>query len=673
MSTKPKITKKKQRVIKVSDLWCGAGGSFEGMRRAFEKLGYKVEATAANHWDVAVASHSKNHPEVRHLCKAIDSINPLDIFTDRKLDLLWASPECVHHSRARGGKPRDEQKRADAWDVQRWLEKLFVKTLIIENVREFVDWGPLGNDGKPLKSKKGMYFNQFIDFLNILYTVEWRILNCADYGDPTTRERFFLIAKRGKNKRIVFPEPTHASRKVLAKKQPNLFAPEKELKTWVAAREIINWNLEGKNIFGRKKPLSENTMKRIYAGLRKFSGIDIPERELSDDPAEQKRLDGIYQTAPIKIDFSKFNAFTMGAGGATGQQKPRDINEPSRTITGTPTFCLAEPQIEPFLLNQKGTERRMRAIGEPTFTQCSSPNQQYVVQPYMVNLSHTKNNDVAMCKDLETPLPTICGKGMLGVVEPFFISYHSGQKDGGVNRSHGLNEPIPTLDTSNRFGVVEGFIVPCNHGKNDVRANSLDDPMKTITGVDALGFSEPFLVQYFGGQTAVSVDNPVPTITANYEHYAVAKPYFVKYHGNESGAHSIDDPVSTVTTKDRLGLAQPFMIQFYGERKGQTPRTRSVDSPVWTVTPQIRMGIVEPFLVKLEDAEGKELHGLLLLELGCILVVNFRMLHQSELAAAMSFPPGYYFHGTRDQQVKQIGNAVCVLTAEQLVLSALED
>lgn len=223
MSTKPKVTKKKQRVIKAADLWCGGGGSSTGIANAIKKLGYKLDLTACNHWSVAVATHQKNHPTARHYNKEIDSINPLALFEDRKLDLLWASPECVHHSRARGGKPRDEQRRADAWDLQRWIEKLYVKTIIIENVREFVDWGPLGEDNKPLKSKKGVYFKQFIDFLKILYTVEYRVLNCADYGDPTTRERFFLIAKRGKNKKIFFPEPTHASRKTLAKKQPNLF------------------------------------------------------------------------------------------------------------------------------------------------------------------------------------------------------------------------------------------------------------------------------------------------------------------------------------------------------------------------------------------------------------------------------------------------------------------
>ena len=560
MSTQPKLKSKKVRTITAADLYCGAGGSSSGLYKAAAQLGVKVELTAVNHWEVAIATHSKNHPNARHFCKAVDSINPLELFETRKLDIVLASPSCVHHSRARGGKPKDEQKRADAWDLLRWTEKLYIKTLVIENVREFMEWGPLDEKGNPLKSKKGFYFRQFVDCLRGTYTVEWRVLNCADYGDPTTRERFFLIAKRGLNKKIVFPEPSHASRKVIAKGQPNLFT-ENNLKTWVSAREIIDWSLEGKNIFGRKKPLSENTMKRIYAGLRKYSGIDIPERQFSDNPVEQAKLDKIHQSSPIKID--------------------------------------AAAKIEPWLLNQKSSTRKMRSIDEPLFTQTAHSRHQCVVQPYMLNLAHTNNNDEAMCKNLDNPLPTLCGKGMFAVVEPF-------------------------------------------------------------------------LTKFYGGHSAASVDKTLPPITANYEHYGLAEPFLVKYNNNQD-AQSLSEPLATITTKDRFGFGQPFMIRFYGERNGQNPRTRDVDAPFWTVTPQVRMGIVEPFLVKLEDAHGAELHGLLLWELGAILVVNFRMLQQKELAAAMSFPPDYYFHGTRDEQVKQIGNAVACKTAEALCLAVLQN
>lgn len=663
---------KKLKTILAADFWCGGGGTSTGLREAAKQLGLKLELTAVNHWEVAVATHSKNHPEARHFCKAVDSLSPLELFPGRRIKLLVASPECVHHSRARGGKPRDEQRRADAWDIQRWVEKLFIENLIIENVQEFVDWGPLDGKGHPIKSKKGVYFKRFVDYLEELYTVEWRIVNCADYGDATTRKRFFLLAKRGKNKRIVFPAPSHASRKVLDKGQGNLFNPN-DLKPWVAAREIINWELEGKNIFGRKKPLSDNTMKRIYAGLRTFSGIDIPERQFSDDPVKQKELDIIYQTSPIRIDFSKFNSFTMGTGGPTGQQRPRSADEPLRTILTDPRQNVFTPKLEAFLFNQKATDRQMRSIHEPAFTQCGK-NHQYVCQPYMVNLKGTTRRMRGIDEPTFTQT-TVTNQQMLiqPSLESFVIKYHGNHKGktDGNKRSNSLDEPLKTLDTSNRFGLVEACLVPCNHGKGDVRAYSIDDPMKTITGVDALGIAIPGLLKYHGNENgAHSIDEPLSTVTTK-DRCGLFEPFMVQYFGGLT-AVSVDKPMPTITANyEHYALAQPFMIQFYGERDGQNPRIRDLDTPVWTVTPQIRMGIVEPFLVKLEDAKGKVIHGLLLLELGAILVVNFRMLHQTELAAAMSFPKDYYFHGTRDQQVKQIGNAVPCRTAEALCKAIL--
>jgi DNA (cytosine-5)-methyltransferase 1 len=767
MSTKPKLERKKIEIIKAADFWCGGGGTSTGFVQACKEMGLPFDLTGVNHWEIAVQTHSTNHPYARHFCKAVDTLIPKRLYPKGYLRLLMASPECIGHSKARGGKPTTEQKRADAKDIERWVENLYIEDILLENVEEFIDWGPLGKDGKPLKSKKGEYFRKFIEFLQITHKVEWRILNCADYGDATTRRRFFLIARRGKNKKIIFPEPTHASRAVLARRQPDLFNPEKELKPWVPAREIINWKLKGKNVFGRKKPLSENTMKRIYAGLRKFSGIDVPERKIfvvkslfdlfskekkkklkkqkvlelriedfakilkkkdevivpdyekivrdesgeivehfqSPSPEQlenlraekQKPVDEIYVKSPIKIDFTKFNPFILqNEGFFRGNSAGRSVNEPIPTVTQRGGGAVVEPFVmgtggrqlepksieqpmptimtdhrfnlfEPYIVNLKGTERRMRSIDEPTFTQTASPNQQMLIQPYLVNLENASNTSNSMCRDLSEPVPTICGKGMLGIVEGYLVKYH-----GNETGAHDLGEPLSTLTTKDRLGVVEPVLIPCHHGEGDKRAHSLSEPVPTITNVDGMGIAEPFLTQLFGGRTAVSIENPVPAITANYEHYGLAEPFLVKFNNNQD-ARDLDEPLDTITTKEKIGIGQPFMIQFYGERDGQKPRTRSVNEPVWTVTPQVRMGIIEPFLVKVEDYKGKVIHGLLLLELGAILVINYRMLHQTELAAAMSFPPDYFFAGKREDQVRQIGNAVPVKTAKALIKALLEN
>ncbi len=260
------------------DLFCGGGGTTEGVLLGLAALNVPnsdLEVIAINHWQLAIDTHSANHPFVKHRCASLGQIaDPAQLVSrkDRRVKLLCASPECTHHSRARGGKPANDQSRASANLVLDFLDKLYVENLIIENVREFVDWGPLGANGKPMKSKKGELFQVWLQALVARgYRYEWRILNCADYGAPTTRQRFFLIARRG-NKRITWPAPTHLPAAELA--QPKLF-PETR-KPWVAAREIIDWTDLGKDIFTeRKKPLADKTMLRIRSGAKRFWGIDL--------------------------------------------------------------------------------------------------------------------------------------------------------------------------------------------------------------------------------------------------------------------------------------------------------------------------------------------------------------------------------------------------------------
>jgi DNA (cytosine-5)-methyltransferase 1 len=252
------------KTIRAADLFCGAGGTSEGAREACVELGYSLELTAINHWDIAVATHSQNHPTARHLCASLDSINPRDLYGDTGLDLLWASPECTHHSIARGGKPVSDQSRATAWCVVRWAEALRPPIILVENVKEFESWGPIGTNGMPLKSRRGEVFMSWVRCLEALgYRVEWRVLCAADYGDPTTRERLFIYAVRG-HRKIVWPEPSHAPE---ADNGSDMFASRKR---WVPARDIIDWTLQGKSIFKRKKPLAEKTLNRILIGLEKF-------------------------------------------------------------------------------------------------------------------------------------------------------------------------------------------------------------------------------------------------------------------------------------------------------------------------------------------------------------------------------------------------------------------
>lgn len=254
-----------QKRIRAADLFAGAGGTSVGLTQACEETGARLKLTAVNHWEVAIETHSQNHPKANHLCADLDSIHPLTAVPGGRLDLLVASPECTHYSRARGGKPVSDQKRASPWCVVRWATDLQPRAILVENVREFQEWGPITTEGKPLKRRKGEYFTAWVGALKALgYSVSWRVLNAADYGDATTRERLFVVARRS-NKPFLWPEPSHARAP-----ETDLFGAGKP--RWRSAREVIDWTLQGKSIFGRKTPLRENTLRRIEAGLRRFGG-----------------------------------------------------------------------------------------------------------------------------------------------------------------------------------------------------------------------------------------------------------------------------------------------------------------------------------------------------------------------------------------------------------------
>lgn len=194
----------------VSDLFCGAGGTSTGAEQAVKELGHTMTLTCVNHWPVAIETHQKNHPTARHYVEDVSVADPEELVPEGYLDLLMASPECRFYSRARGGKPVHDQGRMNPWAVHRWLTSLKVKCLLVENVPEFVDWGPLLEDGRPDPKHKGEYFQSwFLSLQKMGYKAEWRMLNAADHGDATTRIRFFLIA-RNDGRPIKWPEPSHS-------------------------------------------------------------------------------------------------------------------------------------------------------------------------------------------------------------------------------------------------------------------------------------------------------------------------------------------------------------------------------------------------------------------------------------------------------------------------------
>jgi len=713
------------KTVTAVDLFCGAGGTSSGLINAVNDLGYEIKLTAINHWDVAIATHTKNHETVDHHCQSIDTIDPIKIVPGGRLQLLVASPECTHHSNARGGKPRSDQKRADAWLLMRWINNLYIENILIENVKEFQTWGPLTAKGMPDKRYKGQYFDAFIAQLRINYTVEYRVLNCADYGDPTTRERLFILARRG-HKKIVWPSQTHASRKELAKRaiQPDMFDDGKVLQPWVAAREIIDWDLEGKSIFGRKKPLSPNTMRRIFKGLEKHGLknflVNLKNKDRRDrsveDPTFTQAAGGNHQGVcePYIIPFF---------GERQGQEpRTRDINEPAPTVTTHGRMGIVEPfivpqstspatrdidepvptltttsrgvgvvEIEPFMLTggRDLTNRSApRPVDEPIATITGTPNIGIVegeIQPFTISAGGPELE----AKGVDEPLRTVLTRDHQAIIEAFLIKFHGGEN--AENRNYPIDEPVGTLDTSNRFGLVEAepFIVSAAHGGNTNPARDIDEPLGAVLGTGKFGVveSDAFLLGQQSDAALRSVNEPVPTIAAAGAIGKVDVEPFVfnmahTSNDDEMMCKDVDRPLQTIAGKGMFGLveADPYLVRLKNNQDAD-----SIEDPLKTLTTKESYALAEPYIVKfygsgegadsindpLATVTAKDRFALCIPSIGIALDIRFRMLQPHELAAAMSFPKDYEFTGNRENKVKQIGNAVPLRTAKALCRSLL--
>lgn len=459
-------------VVRIADLFCGAGGSSSGAKRALARRGLRMDLVAVNHWNIAVETHAKNHPEARHVCVDLFRTRPLDVVPEGKLDLLMASPTCTFHSRARGGKPiSHEQKygRMTPTQVIRWVTDLDVKTLLVENVPEFVEWGPVHmhepahpacvaarcRGERPCRRRAGCYFRSWVRRLEARgYRVEWRVLNAADFGGATTRQRFFLLARKD-GRPIGWPPPTHAK----GGGKGDLFSGP--VKPWRGAREVIEWSISGRSIFGRKRPLSPKTLARIYAGARKFKW---PEPFLV---ILRNHMDGQSLEEPLP---------TVCAGG---------------THLG-----LATPMV--FQVNQGGDRmRNLRSVEEPLQTVVTRPSLG-LAEPLVV-----PQGGGGAARPVSQPMATIATDGAHALIAPY---YGAGS---GLSASS-VATPLPTVTTRDRFGLV----MPVTHDDTSARARSLEDPLPTVTGARRGDLA--LITTAFGEQAprVHDIGAPLPTICA---------------------------------------------------------------------------------------------------------------------------------------------------------------
>ncbi len=367
------------RTINTIDLFCGAGGATTGLELALKRLNMAHKGIAINHWRVAVDTMKANHPAVDTKQMSIEEAVPEELVPGREVDLLWASPSCTHHSRAKGGKPRSNQLRAQPELILQWLDDLYVRRIIVENVHEFVEWGPLTKDGRPIESKRGASFRAWVESIRARnYIVEWRVVNCADYGDATSRRRFFLKAVRIGCGKIRWPEPTHAEHPA-----PDLF---RNLKPWRGVRECLDLSDTGRSIFGRKKPLAANTLRRIAVGLRKFCGLDFQMDMLGAGENDEARV--LPTTAPLRAQTTvrKDYLCTPLIMGQQGGATARPIDEPCPTIATSGAVRLITPLIVDMSHpGDPNDERRVTNADEPMKTITTRNNSALVALPILAD------------------------------------------------------------------------------------------------------------------------------------------------------------------------------------------------------------------------------------------------------------------------------------------------
>ncbi|MDR3599391.1 MAG: DNA cytosine methyltransferase [Desulfosporosinus sp.] len=387
----------------IVDSFAGGGGASTGISLA---IGRSVDI-AINHDPEAIAMHTANHPDTVHYCESVWKVDPRKATKGQSVALFWLSPDCKHFSKAKGGKPVEKGIRGLAWIAVRWAATVKPRVIMLENVEEFKTWGPLLRDGMPDKDKKGRTFNAFINALKRKgYQVDHRELRACDYGAPTIRKRFFLIA-RCDGQPIIWPKPTHGE-----PKSPEVKAGR--LKPWRTAAEIIDWSLPCPSIFERKRPLAETTMQRIARGIEKFV---------------------INNPRPFIVQ--------IGQNGFSKDDRSYQLNQPLTTIVTKAEHCLVTPFLTQYHSYDANT--RGQVIDKPLLTLDTS-NRYGLVTTFLSKFYKT-----GIGQEVTEPLHTITtSAGHFGEIRAFLTSYYGNSDDLGQSTS----EPLRTITTKDRFGVV---------------------------------------------------------------------------------------------------------------------------------------------------------------------------------------------------------------------------
>ncbi len=422
----------------IIDSFAGAGGASLGIEAA---IGRPVDI-AINHDAYAIEMHKLNHPRTLHYCENIWDVNPLQATRGRPVGLLWASPDCKHFSKAKGGKPVEKRIRGLAWVVLRWMAMVRPRIVILENVEEFQGWGPLRADNSIDTDRKGRTFDSFIrQIRGHGYDVEWRVLNAADYGAPTSRSRLFLVA-RCDNEPITWPERSHGPGR----------------KPYHTAAECIDWSIPCHSIFltdgvarkvGVRRPLAENTMRRIANGLRKYV-IEAKEPFIVTINHSGKEFRGQGLGEPFRTITASRDAHGLVmpylskyyGNGVLGQQ----VDGPLGTITSIDHHGLVSAFLSKYHGPRPGGDGARASKPDEPIKTLDTSNRFGLVSAFLTKYRGTCEHGQAM----NGPMPTITAGGYhLAEVRAFLVKYYS---NGGQDQP--VDRPLDTITARARYGLV---------------------------------------------------------------------------------------------------------------------------------------------------------------------------------------------------------------------------
>jgi DNA (cytosine-5)-methyltransferase 1 len=618
---------------KVVDNFAGGGGASTGIAQA----NGRSPDIAVNHNAEALMMHEQNHPETKHYNESVWDIDILSALNGEPALMGWFSPDCTHFSVAKGGKPVKKAIRGLAWIVKKWIGQSDMAMLFMENVKEFMTWGPLiakrckktgrviklvaddkkkDKNGDPVmnevvsepgeyvpyweqalvpdKKRSGSIFKQFIKQLRAAgYTVEWKEkgLNACDYGDPTTRNRFFLMARKD-GLPIIWPEPTHAPKK-LALAHPGKLQP------WKTAGENLDFSLPCPSIFDRKKPLADKTLARIFKGIEKFvigAGDDafLVKTNHAYDQFRGQSLEEPLQTLTSKlgtaltaVSLSKFNQNSVGQSA----DAPLDT-----VMAGATRFAVVEAELQSAaaIMKFRGDSGgascnaplpvitagggAARPAGAPHALGVLEAQLQPIQLGCITTIDHQSSGDTS--KGFDEPLSVVTSKARHIQVAALLKHYT------GVVGQH-LDKPLPTITSKDHNSVMTAALEPIDavqdlneaidvaHIQRDF-GNSVghgaDEPLGAITagggGKSALVASS--LVKLKGTcQHGQSLDRPLDAIAAQGNHFAEVQAFLIKFYGT-GGAVSCDEPLDTITAKARFGIVtihgQDYQIVDIGMR-----------------------------------------------------------------------------------------------------------